>query len=86
MDVTQPAYEIVIESLVLEGFAPADRERIAEGLERELVQTFSARPPRFDASAEIAQLTPAPVQLRANASPQTVGADIGRAVLGGLIP
>lgn len=79
---------IAIDTLVLEGFAPAARDAIAEALRGELARLLAAgelpravrRPgltPRIDAGA---------IELPAGAAPAAIGVAVARAVYAGMGP
>jgi hypothetical protein len=81
--------DLHIEELVLHGFAPADRHRIAQAVEAELTRLAAAQglPGLQHSSGEDArplQLRGGAFQVKAGAKPQAIGAEIAKAVFGGL--
>lgn len=81
-----PAIELHVEELVLEGFAPAERHAVADAFERELTRLLTAHglahtPPASSASA---QVDAGSVRLSQRGGAQAAGAQIARAVYGGL--
>jgi hypothetical protein len=78
--------EVYIEELVLHGFAPGERYAIGEMVQRELTRLFAERgmPPSLSQGAEIARLNGGAFDVRPGAKPQTVGAQVARAVYRGL--
>ena len=75
-----------IEELVLHGFAPGDRHRIGDAVQQELARllTNTETPTSLAKSADIAQLSGGSFQISAAARPETTGAQVARAVFGGL--
>ena len=82
----KPNIELHIEELVLHGFSPSDRYRIAEAIERELVQLFSRQsaPPALLGGGEIAYVDAGALQMQPGAGLDAIGAQVARAVYGGL--
>ena len=82
----QSPIHLHIEELVLHGFAPGDRHRIGEAMQRELARLFSEQrtPPRLSKNASIECLNAGTFQLTAAPRPETTGAQVARAVFGGL--
>ena len=76
--------ELHIEELVLHGFAPGDRYRIGEAMERELVRLFSEQsvPPSLAYAWEVATLDAGPFGAAPGAKPGNVGAQVAQAVYG----
>jgi len=81
-----PSIELEIEELVLRGFAPGDRLRIGAAVERELGRLLSAGslPAALSASGERPVMNGGSFELRSNAGPEAVGAQVARAIYGGL--
>lgn len=75
-----------IEELVLHGFAPGDRHRIGEAVQQELTRLFTeeASRPSLTRSAAIDRLDCGTFQMRAAPRPEATGAQVARAVFGGL--
>jgi hypothetical protein len=76
--------ELHIDELVLHGFAPEDRYRIGESVERELVQLIRERGLQHAPSTNvhIPALKGGNVQIGTDANHHTVGAEIARSVYG----
>ena len=81
-----PSVRLHIEELVLHGFAPGDRHRIGEAMQRELTRLFTEEgtPPALTKSAEIDRLDGGTFQTTGTAKPEATGAQVARAVFGGL--
>ncbi len=79
--------ELHIEELVLHGFAQGDRYRIAEAVERELVQLFAERgvPRSLSKGGEIERMDGGVFEMARSSKPEGIGAHVARAVYGGLI-
>jgi hypothetical protein len=82
----QPSIHLHIEELVLHGFAPGDRHRIGEAMQRELARLFTEEntPPALAKSAAIDRLNAGTFQMTAAPRPEATGAQVARAVFGGL--
>jgi hypothetical protein len=82
----QPSIHLHIEELVLHGFAPGDRHRIGEAVQLELTRllTEQATPPALATSAAIDRLNGGTFQMTAAPRPEATGAQVARAVFGGL--
>jgi len=78
--------ELHIEELILHGFAPEDRYRIGEAVERELANLLAERgmPQSMDNGLEIAGLNVGDISIAKGARPEAIGAQVARAVYGGL--
>jgi hypothetical protein len=78
--------ELHIEELVLHGFAPGDRYRIGEALERELARLFAERgvPAALAANEKVGRLDGGEFAGQPGARAEAVGAQIAQAVYGGL--
>lgn len=77
--------ELHIEELVLHGFAPGDRRRIGDAVERELARLFAAEAPRALAQgAEIERLDAGSFRAAQGSTPEAIGAQIAQALYGGL--
>ena len=83
---SQPSVELHIEELVLHGFSPSDRHRIGEAVQLELARLLAeqAIPPALAKSAAIDRLDGGTFQLTAAPRPEATGAQVARAVFGGL--
>jgi hypothetical protein len=82
----QSPIHLHIEELVLHGFAPGDRHRIGEAVQVELTRLFTeeATPPALAKNATIDRLDGGTFQLPSAPIPETTGAQVARAVFGGL--
>ena len=86
------AIELHVEELVLEGFAPAERHAVADAFERELSRLLSEHglpdshglPDPHARGAEAPSLDAGSVRLAPGTRPAAAGAQIARAVYGGL--
>jgi hypothetical protein len=78
--------ELHIEELVLHGFAAADRYRIGEMVERELARLFAEEgiPATLAGGLEAPHLDAGAFHVAANSKAEAVGAEVARAVYGGL--
>lgn len=86
MDVTRPDVTVHVDTLVLDGVAPGDRARVADGVARELGRLLASgslpgtgRRPRH-----IGRLSGAAIALPVAAAPEHVGARIAASVHGAL--
>jgi hypothetical protein len=78
----QPNIELHIEELVLHGVDPADRHRIGDAVERELARLLAERP--ISGQRDIEHLDAGTRRLPAHANAPAIGAQVARAVHGGL--
>ncbi len=78
--------EVNIEELVLHGFAPGDRYRIGEAVERELAQLFTEQgaPPSLTRGGEIERLDGGAFEIAPGSKAEAVGAQVARAVYRGI--
>lgn len=78
--------ELHIEELVLYGFAPADRYRIGETVERELARLLAEEgvPAALASDLETQRLDAGAFHVAANSRAEAVGAQVAQAVYGGL--
>ena len=77
--------EIVIDELVLHGFADAERHAIGEALTLELQHLVAAGDPaQLAALKSVSNLRTGQVSLTQGAKPQAVGSQVAQAVHGGL--
>jgi hypothetical protein len=83
-----PLYELRINELVLEGFAPGERHAIAAAMERELTRLLSAADAPFATAGarglSVDSLDAGVFSVADGASPATVGVAAARAVNGSL--
>jgi len=77
--------ELHINELIMHGFAPEDRYRIGEAVEKELANLLTERgmPPQEN-GLEIAGLNVGDISIAKGARPEAIGAQVARAVYGGL--
>jgi hypothetical protein len=82
----QSPIHLHIEELVLHGFAPGDRYRIGDAMQRELARLFTEKqtPPGLTKSTEIDRLNGGTFQMTGAPRPESTGTQIARAVFGGL--
>ena len=78
--------ELHIEELVLHGFAPGDRYRIAEGVEQELTRLLADRgvPESLERGGEVANMDGGAFEVAQGSRAQVVGAQVAKAAYGGL--
>lgn len=78
--------ELHIDELVLHGFAPGDRHRIAAALERELARLLAARadPERLADRAGAARLEAGAFSMAPDSRPEATGAQVAQAVFGSI--
>jgi hypothetical protein len=83
---SRPSIHLHIEELVLDGFAPGDRHRIGEATQSELARllTEEPTPPSLAQRAEIDRLDGGSFHATGTAKPEATGAQVARAVFGGL--
>ena len=77
--------ELHIEELVLHGFAPGDRYRIAEGVEQELSRLLADRgvPQSLAQDGEIASVDGGSIEVAQGSRAEAIGAQVAQAVYGG---
>ena len=82
---TPHSIELHIEELVLHGFAPSDRYRIAHAVERELARLFADQglPPSLAQEAEVTQSDAGAFKIASGATAEAVGAQVAHQVYGG---
>jgi len=78
--------ELHIEELVLHGFAPGDRYRIGDAVERELAQLFTERgaPPSLGRDGEIERLDGGVFEMAPGSKAEAIGAQVAQAVHRGI--
>ena len=78
--------ELHIEELVLHGFAPGDRYRIGEAMERELARLFVEQdtPPSLAREREVARVDGGAFEVKPGSGAEAIGAQVAQAVYGGL--
>jgi len=84
---SRPSVELHIEELVLHGFAPGDRHRIAAAVELELTRLFSEQPmpAALEKGISLDRIDGGAFQMAGKTKPASVGAQIAGAIHGGLI-
>jgi hypothetical protein len=82
----QPSIELHIEELVLHGFAPGDRHRIAEALQSALMHLLADPTMRGSLATprETARLDGGSFQVPAHAKPKAIGAQVAQSVQRGM--
>ena len=77
--------ELHIEELILRGFAPGDRYRIDEAVERELARLLAEEgvPPWLAQGGNVARLDSGSFQVAPGSRPEEIGAKIAQALYGG---
>jgi hypothetical protein len=77
--------EVHIEELVLHGFAPGDRYRIGDAVERGLARLFAEQgvPPSLAQESELAKLDAGAFKIAPGSGGEAVGAQVARKVYGG---
>jgi hypothetical protein len=78
--------ELHIEELVLHGFAPGDRYRIGDAMERELVRLFAEQgtPPSPAQRREVARLDGGAFEVAPGSKAEAIGIGVARSWYGGL--
>ena len=78
--------ELHIEELMLHGFAPGDRHRIGEAVERELQRLLAEQgaPDLLNGSVELERIDAGSFNLDENAKSATIGAQVAEAIYSGL--
>jgi hypothetical protein len=78
--------ELHIEELVLRGFAPGDRYRIGEAVERELARLFTEEgvPPSLARRSGIERLDGGAFEVAHGLKAEAIGVQVAQAVFGGL--
>jgi hypothetical protein len=78
----RPNVALNIDELVLHGFAPGDRHRVAAAMQREMTRLIAAHgvPDAWHTSPPVMQATP--ITVAPDARPHAVGAAIARSVYG----
>ena len=78
--------ELNIDELVLHGFSPGDRYSIGEAVERELTQLLTDRgvPQSLERGREVASVDGGAIELATGSRSEAIGAQVARAVYGGL--
>ena len=78
--------ELEIEELMLDGFSAADRDRIAQAVHVELERLFAENgvPASFEAGGNVATIDGGSFEAAPDSSPESVGAQVARALYGGM--
>jgi hypothetical protein len=82
----RPNVTVQIDSLLLEGFAPGDRHRIGKALQAELLRLLAEEgvPAPLTAGGERPRLDAGQFTVAPSTPAESVGAEVARAVYGGL--
>jgi hypothetical protein len=80
------AVEVRIESLVLHGFSPLERYRVAEALRLELARLLREGGLPLEQAGEVARLDAGTLQVEWGAKAEAIGAQVAQAVYRGLNP
>lgn len=82
---SKSSVELHIEELVLHGFAPSDRFRIGDALERELTRLFTEQgaPVAITHDVEIAHLNGGAINVQPGSNAEATGIQLARAIYGG---
>jgi hypothetical protein len=85
-DATRPDIELHIEELVLEGFAPHERQRFAAALEQHLAQLLAERgaDALLERGGEVARLDAGSFDAAPSAGAEALGAQVAKALYGAL--
>jgi hypothetical protein len=86
LGVTPGRVDLRIEELVLHGFGPGDRYRIAEAMERELVRLLAEHgvPPSLSTGGDVARIDGGEFDVSPGMQPATVGSRVAHALFRGL--
>ena len=78
--------ELHIEELVLHGFSPGDRYRIAEAVERELARWLAEQgvPHLLSNNVDLVEIDAGAFDVKPNAKSEMVGAQVAQAIYGGI--
>jgi len=79
-----PNVELHIEELVLHGFSPHDRWRIADAVQSELARSIAAHGIAAQGAIAIPRLNAGTIHIAAPLRAHTIGAQVGRALHGAL--
>ena len=81
-----PSVSLHIEELVLHGFAPGDRYRIGEAMQRELARLIAMQglPPLLARGGEITRLDGGAFEVAPGINAEAIGSQIAQAVCSGL--
>jgi GGDEF domain-containing protein len=82
----QSPIHLHIEELVLHGFAPGDRHGIGDAMQRELARLLTEKqtPPSLTKNTAVDRLNGGTFQMASASKPEATGAQVARAVFGGL--
>ena len=85
-DFSPASVEIFIEELVLHGFSPIDRYRLADAVQCELARLFTDQgvPTALAQGREIAHLDGGRFEVAAGSPAEAIGAQVAQALFGGL--
>ena len=84
----KPNIEVIIEQLLLRGFAPADGPRIAGAVQGELTRLFTEQgvPPKLTRGGEIPRLDGGSFDVSRQGGAEGIGRQVARSLYGGLQP
>jgi hypothetical protein len=84
----QPSVHVQIDELVLHGFAPADRHRIADAVQSELTHLFAEQgvSPALRQGGEASRLKAAAIGVTPTMPAGAIGTQVARSVYGSLNP
>lgn len=83
----KPDIELYIDKLVLQGFPPGNRHRIAQAVERELTRLFTEQgaPPSLSQGGNFDQWNGGTFTMVSNASAASIGVQIAQTVYTGFV-
>lgn len=86
MELMREDVELLIQELVLHGFAPGDRHRIAKAIERELTRllSYNAIPPSLRQVASVDEIDVVEFAVPFGSDADAIGIKVAQAVYGGL--
>jgi hypothetical protein len=84
--VKQSDIHINIEEIILEGFSPSEKYRIAEAIRTELTRLVQVRglPAAFNQNGEIQNLPAQTIHLTRNQTAPDIGSKVAQSIYGGL--
>lgn len=88
MNKTPPNIQLHIDELILHGFSPADRSRIAEVIQTELARLFASKgvPRTLTQGGAVPVLDGAEFEFTPGMSAQAIGLQVAQSIYGGLNP
>ena len=82
----KPNVDLHIEEIVLDGFAPGDRYRVGDALERGLSRLFTEHGTPPARGGYIGRLDGGAFEIKPDSTPETTGTSVARAVYRSLNP